>query len=155
MKKIKNVVATCALTLILSGCAADVNTRGNIVSDSKLGLLQPNVSTQVDVTQALGPPTLVSPFEEELTWYYTGQTSERLGVFKHEITEQRVVKIDFDSTGVVTQISELDPSTAQDVNFVNRTTPTAGKEYTILQQLIGNVGRFNGVGAVADRVGNQ
>jgi outer membrane protein assembly factor BamE (lipoprotein component of BamABCDE complex) len=151
MKTLKLNIAICAIALSMSACAADVNTRGNIVSDAKIAQVKPNVTTQYDVSRLLGPPTLVSPFAEDQTWYYAGRTSERLGVFKHEVKERRVVRIDFDDTGVVTQVSELDPNSAQDVNFVDRRTPTAGKEYTLLQQLIGNVGRFNSVGSVAER----
>ena len=151
MKMLKSKIAICAVALFVSGCAADVNTRGNLVSDTKITQVKPNVTTQYDITRLFGPPTLTSPFAEDRRWYYAGQTTERLGIFKHEVIETKVVQVDFDENGVVTQVAELNPDATQDVDFVERTTSTAGKEYTILQQLIGNVGRFNGAGAMAER----
>jgi hypothetical protein len=43
---------------------------------------------------------------------------------------------------VVTGINEKDASKNVAVSLVDRETPTRGKELTVLQQLIGNVGRF-------------
>lgn len=146
----KKLLTVFTLALILSGCTAAVNTRGNLVPDSKIAQIQPNISTQYDVNSILGPPTLTSPFETEKTWYYSGHQAETMGIFKHEITRQRTVRIDFDDTGVVTDIAELDPEEAQDINFSNRETATAGKEFTFLQQLVGNIGRFNAAGAAGE-----
>ncbi len=156
MKKQKWLVCSVAIAgvILTSACTPSVNTRGNIVSDSKLQQVQPNVTTQYDVTQAWGPPTFVAPFNKQdlgETWYYAGHTSERMGVFKYEITERKLVQVDFDENGVLTDVQQLNPDMAQNVDFVDRETPTAGKEFTVLQQLVGNIGRFNGVGGSANK----
>lgn len=152
MKKQKWLLCSAVIAgaLLTASCTANVNTRGNLVSDSKLQKVQPNVTTQYDVSQAWGPPTFVAPFAEAdtgETWYYAGHTSERMGVFKYEIIERKLVQVDFDENGIVTDVQQLNPDMAQNVDFVNRETPTAGKEFTLLQQLVGNIGRFNGAGA--------
>ena len=156
MKKQKLLFSTAIITgcLMISACTPSINTRGNLVSDSKLQQVQPNVTTQYDVTEKWGPPTFVAPFEEAETgetWYYAGHTSERMGVFKYEITERKLIQVDFDENGIVTDVQQLNPDMAQNVDFVDRQTPTAGKEFTILQQLVGNIGRFNGVGTSANK----
>jgi len=53
------------------------------------------------------------------------------------------VAIHFDPSGVVEDVKVYGPDDARQVKLVDRTTPTAGKEITVLQQLLGNVGRFN------------
>jgi|AntRauTorcE11897_2_1112592.scaffolds.fasta_scaffold04850_2 outer membrane protein assembly factor BamE (lipoprotein component of BamABCDE complex) len=143
----KRLITVFVLAIMLGGCTAAVHTRGNLVPDSKLARIKPNVSTQYDVSSILGPPTLVSPFEQERIWYYAGHQTETMGVFKQETVKSRLVRVNFDETGMVTKIEELDPEVARDIDFSNRKTDTAGKEFTFLQQLVGNLGRFNTPGA--------
>lgn len=156
MKKQKLLFSTFVIagSLLISGCTPSINTRGNLVSNSKLQEVQPNVTTQYDVTESWGPPTFVAPFDEAdsgETWYYAGHTSERMGIFKYEITERKLIQVDFDESGVVTDVQQLNPDLAQNVDFSDRKTPTAGREFTILQQFVGNIGRFNGVGTSANK----
>ncbi len=146
---LKTVLSVVCVATALSACTADVRTRGNIVPDSKISQVKPNVTTQYDIVRLFGPPTLRAPFEEDTVWYYTGHTTEQMGVFKNETVKQKVLRVDFDPAGVVTKVSALDPENAQDIDFVERTTPTAGKDFTIVQQLVGNIGRFNGAGGAA------
>lgn len=148
-------MSLCVTALLITGCTPYVTTRGNLVQQTKLDRIQPNVTSQYDVTELLGPPTMVSPFEEEKTWYYAGHKSQKMGIFKDEVTERRVVSISFDDMGGVTNIRELDPENVQDVEFVERKTPTAGKEFTFLQQFIGNIGRFNTGGGQRSSIPNQ
>ena len=50
----------------------------------------------------------------------------------------------FDKKGVVQQVERLDKQDGRDVQVVDRKTPTRGKELTVLEQLLGNVGKFSG-----------
>ena len=54
------------------------------------------------------------------------------------------VKFDSSNNDTVTEVAEIDPKQGKDVNLVSRTTPAAGKEFTAVQQFIGNLGRYNG-----------
>ena len=129
--------------IFLTGCTPARNTHGNLVSDVRYNQVHPYETTRYELRQIWGPPTAVAPFTGGDTWYYIGQKSEVMGIFKEEITDRRVIRVDFDTAGTVTQIAELDPGAGQDIDPVNRRTPTAGREFTILQQLVGNLGRFN------------
>lgn len=129
--------------VFLSGCTPARNTHGNLVSDIRYNQVRPYETTRYELRQIWGPPTAVAPFTGGDTWYYIGQKSEVMGIFKEEITDRRIIRVDFDDAGTVVQLAELDPEAGQEVDPVNRQTPTAGKEFTILQQLVGNLGRFN------------
>ena len=157
IKKSFVLIGATAMVLGTMACTPTINTRGNLIPDSKLQKVQPNVSTQYDVSNLFGPPTIEAPFEDGRgsTWYYAGHTSERLGIFKNEITERKLVEINFDENGVMTSMNTLDPELAKKVDMINRETPTAGREYTILQQFVGNIGRFNGVGQAKKQPGNN
>ena len=56
--------------------------------------------------------------------------------------ERIVVRISFNEKGVATSINIIPNDERLSIDFAKRKTPTAGQEITILQQLIGNFGRF-------------
>jgi len=138
----RNIIVIFLLVGAVSACSPTVATRGNLVSDNKIAQVKPYYATRYDVNAQWGPPTTIAPFDDN-TWYYIGARKETMGIFKEETAEQRIIRVKFDEYDTVIEIAELDPKNAQTVEMVERTTPTAGKEFTLLQQLIGNVGRFN------------
>jgi outer membrane protein assembly factor BamE (lipoprotein component of BamABCDE complex) len=54
-----------------------------------------------------------------------------------------VVEVLFDEQDKVLEVKKLNLGDAQDVDVVDRKTPTAGKTITVFDQLLGNIGRFN------------
>lgn len=131
-----------AFSLIATACTPTVETRGNLIIQNKLADIQPDISTRSDVELKWGPPTAVAPFDNK-TWYYIGEQTETMGVFKHDVKERRIIAVHFNDMDIVASVEPLDPAKGRDVAFVERKTPTAGKEFGVLQQLVGNVGRFN------------
>ena len=55
-----------------------------------------------------------------------------------------MIQITFDESGRVQTIKNYDLSDAQNIAMVARITPTSGKELTVLEQILGNVGKFSG-----------
>ena len=53
-----------------------------------------------------------------------------------------MVAVDFNEAGVVSDVRRMELSDGKVVNYVSRKTPSPGKELSILEQLVGNVGRF-------------
>ena len=53
------------------------------------------------------------------------------------------VAIDFDSAGRVSDVRRYGLDDGREIQPVDRATPTKGREVTLLQQLFGNIGRFN------------
>jgi outer membrane protein assembly factor BamE (lipoprotein component of BamABCDE complex) len=53
------------------------------------------------------------------------------------------VAVTFDQQGVLRTIDRKGMADAVPVAVASRTTPTPGNEASFLQQLLGNVGRFN------------
>lgn len=142
---IKQLIGAGILATVLmvqTSCAPTVDTRGNLISDTKLSQVRPNISSMADVETAWGPPTTVAPFNDKV-WYYIGAQTETNGIIRHEVVKRRIVRVVFDDTYTVTDIADLDTSDAKEIEFVERSTPTAGKEFTAFQQMIGNVGRFS------------
>lgn len=131
-----------ALGLGTAACSPIVHTRGHMVDPERLAQVQAGKSTADDVLQILGTPTSVGTFDTR-SWYYIGQVTERTAFFEPEVVERRVVAIRFQPNGVVKDIRDIDKSQGQELEVVDRATPTAGHEMGLLEQLLGNVGKFN------------
>lgn len=131
-------------TIGLGACSATQATRGNIVEDHRIATIKAGESSRTDVLRNLGSPTTQAPFDDNI-WYYIGQKTEKHGIFDPEVVEEKIVVVAFNEEGMVEQIEELDADRV-DIPVVRRKTPTGGNEVTFMQQLLGNVGRFNAPG---------
>lgn len=136
------ILALTAVALALAACTGRVDTRGNMADPEAVSQITPGESTRGTVEDLLGSPTSLATFNDQ-TWYYIGRKTEKVAFFRPEVLEQQVVAIHFDAGGVVDDVKIYGPEDAREVELVDRTTPTAGKELTLLQQLFGNLGRFN------------
>ena len=137
-----------AAALALAGCSKTLDQRGNLPSDEKLSEIQTGVSTKDDVTRLLGTPSSTGTFDEK-TWYYISKRTEQFAFLTPELLDQQVVAITFDENGTVTDVKRHGMDDRREVTPVARTTPAAGKELSFMEQLIGNVGKFNGGSAGA------
>ncbi|MBP2230363.1 outer membrane protein assembly factor BamE [Azospirillum agricola] len=134
--------AVLSTGLVAAGCSPVVATRGNLTDPELVAELQPGQSRRDDVAAVLGTPTSVGTFDPNV-WYYIGQKTEKTAFFQPEVVDRRVVIVRFDEAGTVREIRKLDQSNGQDIEMVDRSTPTAGREMGFLEQMMGNVGRFS------------
>ncbi len=148
----KHIITAFITVLMLAACAPTIETRGNLVSDTKFKEVIPNVSTRADVEQKWGPPTTDSTLDPN-TWYYIGETTAQSGVFEEKVTKRRLICVKFDQSDKVIDVTDINTNLAKNVQPVGRVTPTAGKEYTMFQQFIGNLGKFNPEKSAASRAG--
>lgn len=132
------LILACAA---LAACSPTQATRGNIVEDFRMAEIVPGVSTRTSVLQSMGSPTTQAPFDENI-WYYIGQKTEKTGIFDPKVVDKKIVVVAFNNEGIVQTINTVNADEI-DVPKVRRKTPTSGNEITVMQQLLGNVGRFN------------
>jgi len=142
MSRLSAKIAVLA-ALVLAACSPIVATRGNLISPAKFQQVHAHTSTRSDVLQFWGPPTTASTFDSNV-WYYIGETTAQKGIFAAEVRKRRMIRVKFDAANndSVTEIADLDPKQAKNVALVGRTTPS-GKEFTVVQQFIGNLGKYN------------
>lgn len=136
--------AALALTaaLMLGACTAQQNKRGNIPEETNLAELQVGTHTRADVQAILGTPSAIGTFTDS-TWYYIGRETERVAFFDNEVVDQQVVAVEFDQNGYLANIRRYSQQDGRNIQMVERETPTTGKELTFMEQLFGNLGRFN------------
>jgi outer membrane protein assembly factor BamE (lipoprotein component of BamABCDE complex) len=130
-------------SLALSGCESVIDYRGFAPTPGSVEKLEAGTQSREDVIRLIGTPTSVATFNPNV-WYYITQTQDTYAFFKPQITEQKVMQLNFDDAGRLKTIKNFDLKDADDITMVSRVTPTAGKELTILEQLMGNVGKFAG-----------
>jgi outer membrane protein assembly factor BamE (lipoprotein component of BamABCDE complex) len=128
-------------TLALAGCAATVAQRGNVPDAEKLEQIKLGDSKD-SVVQLIGSPSTIGTFTDK-RWYYISRKTEKVAFFNPTTIDQQVVEVLFDEQDKVLEVKKLNLSDAQDVDLVDRKTPTAGKTITVFDQLLGNLGRFN------------
>ncbi|GAA0569863.1 outer membrane protein assembly factor BamE [Caenispirillum bisanense] len=126
----------------LAACSADISPRGNEPPAEMLAQVKPGEQTRGDVRAMLGSPSTVSAFGDE-TWYYISAQTTQWAYQATEELDRQVVAISFDERGIVKDVQVRGKDSGREVEIVDRTTPTPGRDETIIQQLLGNLGRFN------------
>ena len=116
--------------------------RGNLIDNIDYAQLQPGSSTRADVTSLVGTPTTRATFDDN-TWIYIGEITRPQVAGFPAIMRQEVVVMNFDTNGTLRTLRKLSGKDAVQVAMVSRTTPSPGSEASFLQQVIGNVGRYN------------
>lgn len=137
----KNILSILICAFALIACTPSTTTRGNYLFAEDIQLIQPIVSTEFDVLNTLGTPTAKAVFDEN-TWYYVGLKTEKESFLDEKVTERQVYQITFDENKFVKSVTEITEDPV-DVPVASRVTPTSGNEVTALQQILGNIGKFN------------
>ncbi len=138
--------------LALAACTPNVQTRGHIGEATAYASVVVGQTTRDQVRTMLGSPSSASSFGEE-TWYYVTSTKESVAFFKPEITSQSIVRIIFSTDGVVRTVERFNAADMQHVAFAARETKTEGQELTVIDQLLGNMGKFNAPGTTPGSAG--
>ncbi|WP_343031072.1 outer membrane protein assembly factor BamE [Roseospira navarrensis] len=129
--------------LLLGACAPDINARGNAPTEERLSQIEPGKQTRAEVAALLGTPSTTATFDDE-TWYYISGQTKQFAVFEREELARRVIAIRFGADGTVEDMRELGLADGREVDVVSRETPTLGNDLSIIEQLLGNLGRFEG-----------
>lgn len=129
------------LALSLSACESRKNTRGNLLDPERVEDIRPGELNRDEVVEILGSPSSITPFGSD-TWYYISQRTETYAFFAPKVLERQIVVVSFDKKGKVTKVDTVGLEQGREIIPVARKTPTHGNKLTVLEQLIGNLGRF-------------
>lgn len=145
---IRIAVYVC-IAAILASCTPLVDNRGHNPTTDDFSQIIEGQSGKDDVQTILGTPSARANFGEE-TWYYIAHTKQRVGLFAPETTEQKVTSITFDASGKVKAIERYKKEDGKPVTLVTKKTSTEGQKLTFIEQMLGNLGRFNAPGGGTD-----
>lgn len=134
------LAAACGVAVSLAGCLGyeGVINRGAVIDARSTAQVKPGMSAQ-QVMSALGTPSTTSTVGGD-AWYYVSQRIERQFAFMPQnITDQRVYAVYFDKSKKVQRLADYGMEDGKPIDFITRTTPTAGPEYHLLQGMLSKV----------------
>src|SRR3989338_615950 len=128
--------------LCLTACAV-IDNRGHIIEPEQVSKIKVGKTTKEQVLELFGTPSSVSTFGNK-TWFYMSEITQTRAFFSLTVLKSNVTRIEFNDKGIVTTLDSLTEKDKQVVSHIQRSTPTSGHEFGVLEQIFGNVGRFNG-----------
>jgi outer membrane protein assembly factor BamE (lipoprotein component of BamABCDE complex) len=140
---IRRLTLAMAAALALGACAKDIDARGNLPTTDSLAQLAPGEQTRQDVQSLLGTPAATAVFDNE-TWYYISSHTTQYAFYATTELDRTIYTVSFDDRGILKEVKKYDIRDGHPVQIAARETPTKGREYSVLEQLIGNLGRFSG-----------
>jgi outer membrane protein assembly factor BamE (lipoprotein component of BamABCDE complex) len=136
-----HLAAWTVAAVLLSGCAKDIEARGNLPPPEALAKLAPGEQTRQDVQGILGTPATTATFDNE-TWYYISAHTTQYAFYPNHELDRTIYVVTFDKRGILTGVRKMSLEDGQTVAIASRETPTKGREVSLLEQLLGNIGRI-------------
>lgn len=130
-----------ASLLSTAACAPITSYSGFQAIESDPKDVKVGTDTKSTVRGRLGSPSATSTFDPNV-WFYMNQVKQRVAFRKPTVIARNVTAITFNKENE--QVQSVNNYTLKDgkvIAFNGRETPTRGRELTILEQLLGNVGR--------------
>jgi outer membrane protein assembly factor BamE (lipoprotein component of BamABCDE complex) len=131
--------------IILAACQPTVEMHGHRLDEETVNSIRPGATSRGDVAAMLGTPSTRASFDDR-TWYYVGRRVEEQSFFDRDLEAQDVVRVRFDERGIVERVERYALADAREVDPVADETPTGGNDLNVIEQFIGNIGRFNPTG---------
>lgn len=150
LQRVLAVVALTSALALTSACAPVMESHGYFAKQADLDAVKEGGQSQREIEMMMGSPSTIAAFDPN-TWYYIGSISNAFAWRAPVVLSRHVVAIKFDDeTKTVTDLKEYTILDGRVVAFSDDVTPTKGRELSILEQLLGNVGRTS-----ADQVFEQ
>lgn len=141
-RRLLSGVAAVACALLLFACQPTVDDRGDAPNPAKLAQIQPGKTDKAAVTRLLGSPSSIAAFDPNI-WYYVSSKTEDVAFLKTQTLDQHVVAITFNKNGVVQSVAQRGLKDAEAILPDPNVTPTRGRQFSWIEEFLGNFGRFN------------
>ena len=136
------LAAASAVVLVTTGaCMPMTSYSGFQAIEVNPADLKVGEDTKSTVMGKLGSPSATSTFDPNI-WFYMSQTTDRVAFYQPRVAMRDIVAVTFDkSTEQVLAVNSYTLRDGKVFAYNSRETPTRGRELSILEQLLGNVGR--------------
>jgi outer membrane protein assembly factor BamE (lipoprotein component of BamABCDE complex) len=131
-----------AAAITAAACVPTVDQRGHLPEPDKLSQIHPGSTTRDEVVKILGTPSSTGVFDDK-SWYYISRKTKQVAFFDPDVLDQQVYVVNFDGKGVVSSIDHKSLKDGREIAMAPGATPAPGRELTFLEQILGNIGRFN------------
>ena len=124
---------------LTAGCASIKDHRGYYADATLIASVQPGVDNKLSVEKTLGRPTFTSEFGTP-SWYYVATNTAQAPFGRPRVTEQSILKVNFDAAGNVSTVGLTGKEKVVRLNPDGDKTPTLGRERSFFEDLFGNIG---------------
>jgi outer membrane protein assembly factor BamE (lipoprotein component of BamABCDE complex) len=134
--------AAVAASLLGAAACAPINSyHGFQAIESDPKDVKVGTDTKTTVRTRLGTPSATSTFDPN-TWYYVTSVTARVAFRRPAVVSRAVTAITFDKDSeVVESVKNYSLKDGKVIAYNGHETPTRGREMTVLEQLLGTVGR--------------
>ena len=132
-------IALLALLGVLASCAPVIKNHGYAPVPEEIATITEGRDTRGSVRRKIGRPGGAGIFTDD-GWYYVSSTVEHFAYYAPEVIDRKVVAILFDGQDFVRSINTYGLEDGRIIDLETNTTPTFGRELTILEQAFGNIG---------------
>ena len=139
----RNRVMKCSIALaliaalpIVQGCVRErVFNNGPVITQDQLDLV-PVGSSQEQVLLALGSPSTRGTFDNDVFYYISQKRAKTYEFEKMKLVDQKILSVYFDDEKLVSRIANYGLRDGRVFDFITRTTPTSGEDFTFLKQVL-------------------
>ena len=134
---IRRILVTATLTGFLAACSATIDRHGHVFTDIDLQQIQPGMSKD-QVKLALGTPDTTATIGGDV-YYYISSTRKTQPFREGKVVDRKVVVVYFNQTQTVAKLGNYGLKDGRVFDFIQKETPSHGRELTALQQIFGNI----------------
>jgi len=142
--KLKTTIMTITLAIILSACTSItesvIESHGYSPNKYDINRIKINLTTKQEIIKEYGEPFIKGIYDNNY-WYYISYQTEQYGFGKRKYKKINIAEIKF-KENIISFVKLYDKSNLNKIKFSNDITNTSGKEFGIIEQIIGNIGRF-------------
>lgn len=136
-RRVFRILGASLITLpLVTGCVEErVFNNGPQITQDQLDLI-PVGSSQEQVLLALGSPSTTGTFDSEVFYYISQRRAKKYEFQRMRLVDQKVLTVYFDDEKQVERVANFGLKDGKVFDFVTRTTPVGGREYTFLRQVL-------------------
>jgi outer membrane protein assembly factor BamE (lipoprotein component of BamABCDE complex) len=130
-----------ALAMTVAACSAVYRNHGYVPSEAELALVEVGTDTRETVGQKIGRPSTSGLLNDE-GWFYVQSRYKLVGPREPQEIDRQVLAVTFNEAGVVENIARYGLEDGRVVEISRRVTESNVKGLSVIQQILGNFGRF-------------
>jgi outer membrane protein assembly factor BamE (lipoprotein component of BamABCDE complex) len=137
------LAGTLLASALLGACSPTTSYEGFQAVEANPKDVKVGVDDKTTVMDRLGSPSTVAAFDPN-TWYYISQISDQIAFHNPIVRRRDVTAIAFNKADdKVLAVNSYTLKDGKVIPFNKRATPTRGRELSVLEQLLGNIGNSN------------
>ena len=138
----RSVAVIFGLGIALSACSGIRDHRGFVLDPTLADGIQVGVDNKDSVVRTIGRPTFTGQFDPN-EWYYVSRDTTQLAFRDPKVTNQTVLRVQFDQAGNVAAVQKTGKELIAQVDPSSDKTPTLGRKRSFFEELFGNIGTIS------------